>query len=56
LGSTIKKLITESTEVFSQNRGRDAKAYEAEKDRLYQQIGKLQVEVDWLKKTIGYRK
>jgi len=50
-----KKLITESTEIFSQNRGRDAKAYEAEKDRLYQQIGKLQVEVDWLKKTVGYR-
>ena len=56
IGQWKKKLITESTEVFSQNRGRDAKAYEAEKDRLYQQIGKLQVEVDWLKKTIGYRR
>ena len=55
IGQWKKKLITESTEIFSQNRGRDAKAYEAEQDRLYQQIGKLQVEVEWLKKTVGYR-
>ena len=27
---------------------------EAERDRLYQQIGKLQVEVDWLKKKTGH--
>jgi hypothetical protein len=26
------------------------KEIEGERDRLYQQIGKLQVEVDWLKK------
>lgn len=56
IGQWKKKLIAESTEIFSRNRSRDAKAYEAEKDRLYQQIGKLQVEVDWLKKTIGYRR
>ena len=55
IGQWKKKLINESTEIFSQNRGRDAKANEAEKDRLYQQIGKLQVEVDWLKKTVGYK-
>jgi len=50
-----KKLIEESSEVFARGRDRDAEAYEAEKDRLYQQIGKLQVEVEWLKKTVGYR-
>ena len=50
-----KKLIEESSDVFARGRDRDAEAYEAEKDRLYQQIGKLQVEVEWLKKTVGYR-
>lgn len=50
-----KKLVEQSTEVFASGRDRDAEAYEAEKDRLYQQIGKLQVEVEWLKKTVGYR-
>ena len=50
-----EKTDSESIEIFSQNRGRDVKAYEAEKNRLYQQIGKLQVEVDWLKKTVGDR-
>ena len=37
-------------EVFDQGRQPEAEAQEAERDRLYQQIGKLQVEVDWLKK------
>ena len=55
IGQWKKKLITESTEIFSQNKGCNAKAYEAEKDHLYQQIGKLRVEVDWLNKTVGYR-
>ena len=55
IGQWKKRLINESAELFSQNRGRDAKSYEVEKDRLYQQIGKLQVEVEWLKKTVGYR-
>jgi hypothetical protein len=31
-------------------------SHEVEKERLYQQIGKLQVEVDWLKKTVGPRR
>ena len=29
-------------------------ANEAERDRLYRHIGKLQVEVDWLKKKTGH--
>jgi len=28
----------------------DATRWEAEQDRLYRQIGRLQVEVDWLRK------
>jgi transposase len=27
---------------------------EAERDQLFRQIGKLQVEVDWLKKNTGH--
>jgi transposase-like protein len=37
--------------VFGQGRQREEEAAEVEKDRLYPQIGKLQVEVDWLKTT-----
>lgn len=31
----------------------DATREEALKDRLYRQIGQLQVELDWLKKKVG---
>ena len=33
---------------------KQAKDSEKEKDILYQQIGKLQVEVEWLKKNTGH--
>jgi transposase-like protein len=55
IGQWRKKLIDESAEVFARNRNREAEAHEVEKDRLYRQIGKLQVEVEWLKKTVGYK-
>ena len=41
-------------EVFGQGRQREAEAAEAEQDRLYRQIGKLQVAVDWLTKQTGH--
>ena len=41
-------------EVFGGKQAREEAAREAERDRLYQQIGKLQVEVDWLKKKTGH--
>lgn len=41
------------SEVFGQRQHREAEEREAERDRLYQQIGKLQVEVEWLKKKSG---
>jgi transposase len=41
-------------EVFSGKTERSAAEQEAERDRLYQQIGRLQVEVDWLKKKTGH--
>lgn len=45
-----KQLIEVLPEVFSRRREYDRKTEEALKDRLYQQIGRLQVELDWLKK------
>ena len=37
-------------EVFGQRRPADEKAAEEHEARLYQQIGRLQVELEWLKK------
>jgi putative transposase len=37
-------------ELFSTGRVRDEKDDEALRDRLYQEIGQLKVELDWLKK------
>lgn len=49
-----KEAIDSLPSVFGNNKAKNAKAAEVEKDRLYQQIGKLQVEVDWLKKNTGH--
>jgi putative transposase len=56
IGQWKKKLIEGSADVFSKKKDREAESHEQEKDKLYRQIGKLQVEVDWLKKTAGFRK
>jgi len=37
-------------EVFSRRKAADAKAAEAHEARLYEQVGKLQMELAWLKK------
>jgi transposase-like protein len=39
--------------VFSDNSGRALKDKDELIDKLYHQIGKLQVQVDWLKKKMG---
>ena len=39
--------------LFTDRRARDGEAQEALKAELYQQIGQLQVELDWLKKKSG---
>ncbi len=53
--NTWKKRALEALpEVFSRGQDHEAVQREAEKDRLYRQIGKLQVEVDWLKKKTGH--
>jgi transposase len=49
-----RQLLAGLPEVFDRKGERREAANEAEKDRLYCQIGKLQVEVDWLKKKTGH--
>lgn len=49
-----RNLLDGASELFARGRDRGDEAHEAEKDLLYQQIGKLQVEVEWLKKKVGY--
>ena len=41
-------------DVFSSRRARAAQDGETWQARLYQQIGQLNVELDWLKKTVGW--
>lgn len=51
-----KQLLEALPEVFSLRPDRSESEFEAERDLLYRQIGKLQVEVDWLKKKTGHLK
>jgi putative transposase len=45
-----RHVIDAMPEVFRRKRKRDEKAAEEHEARLYQQIGQLQVELDWVKK------
>ena len=40
--------------VFGNSQVKQTKEAEIERDRLYQKVGKLQVELDWLKKNTGH--
>jgi len=48
-----QKAIAGLDDIFSTKRGRKSASDLAEQDRLYEQIGRLQVELAWLKKKIG---
>ena len=53
--NTWKKLLLDgASDTFSRGKQKREAEYEAEKDRLYQQVGKLQVELEWLKKKTGH--
>jgi transposase-like protein len=47
-----KQAIESLPDVFSTRRERDAEGEAAHKAELYQQIGQLKVELDWLKKKL----
>jgi transposase-like protein len=53
LAAWKKKAIEELPHLFSDKRVRDGQDQEALRDQLYQQIGQLKVELDWLKKKSG---
>ena len=48
-----RQLLEGASEIFSNGRAQASEADEQVRAELYQQIGKLQVEVDWLKKKSG---
>ena len=48
-----KQIVSGASEIFSNGKAKDEKTQEELKDRLYRQIGQLQVELDWLKKKTG---
>jgi putative transposase len=49
-----KQVLEELPEVFADRRGRAVREAEDEKARLYEQIGRLKVELEWLKKKLGH--
>ena len=48
------ELLTGASTLFKKGQQKQAEDHEAEKDRLYNQIGRLKVEVDWLQKKVGH--
>ena len=48
-----KVVLDEVPKLFSSRRGSKNKEEEALKAALYQQVGQLKVELDWLKKKVG---
>jgi transposase-like protein len=48
-----KQLVESAAEIFSNGRDHATEADEQMKAELYQQVGKLQGELDWLKKKSG---
>lgn len=45
-----KQLVEEGSAVFERETGRDRQDQEAQEAELYEQIGRLKMELEWLKK------
>ena len=45
-----KQLLDVAPVAFSKGKDKDDEEKEVERDHLYQKVGQLQIEVDWLKK------
>lgn len=50
-----KRLLESVPGIFSNGSSRSAKGESELRDHLYQEIGQLKVELDWLKKKFGER-
>lgn len=48
-----RKLLESTPELFSRSRQREKQKQDELTEHLYQQIGQLKVELDWLKKKSG---
>jgi len=48
-----KQVMDEIPKIFSMKKERDARKEEEIRSSLYQQIGQLKVELDWVKKKAG---
>ena len=48
-----KRLLEEMSGIFSDKRKREKQTDEDDKTRLYEEIGRLKIENDWLKKKSG---
>ena len=53
IGQWRKTALELMGEVFVEGRSATRSDSDAEKDALYEQIGRLKVELDWLKKKVG---
>ena len=49
-----KRLLESVPEIFNRSRQKDQQRQDALTEHLYQQIGQLKVELDWLKKKSGF--
>jgi putative transposase len=49
-----KQLLESLPEIFNRYRQKDQRRQDELTERLYQQIGQLKVELDWLKKKSGF--
>jgi transposase-like protein len=48
-----KTALEQMAELFVDGRSRKRREQDAEKEVLYEEIGRLKVELDWLKKKVG---
>ena len=48
-----RQLQSGAQELFGQSRSREASDQEATQAKLYEEIGRLKMELDWIKKTVG---
>jgi transposase len=55
LGQWKKQALEALPELFNHRRDKSRAEHEALVDRLYQRIGQLEVELDWLKKKTDHR-
>jgi len=53
IGQWRKTALEQMAELFTDGRKRKRSDSDVERDALYEEIGRLKVELDWLKKKVG---